>query len=114
MPKEIDRRKHPRVLLRALVDYESEDTFLYDYSKDLSQGGLFIQTDKPLKVNETIDLKFSLPDIAKVFEVKGQVRWVNPESVGGLMKGMGIAFQELSPEDKKLIQNYVLKMNDDN
>jgi type IV pilus assembly protein PilZ len=111
MKEKIDRRKHPRIFLRALVDYESQDTFIYDYSKDLSQGGIFIQTDKPLKINDVIELKFSLPDIAKVFNVKGEVKWTNTEEGEGLMKGMGIEFKDMSAEDRKMLQEYVHRAN---
>ena len=108
----IERRKHPRIFIRALVDYESHDTFLYDYSKDLSEGGIFIQTDDPLEVGKVIDLKFSLPDVEKVFNIKGEVKWTNQEESKGGRKGMGVAFKGLSEDDKKLLQNYVDKIED--
>ncbi len=106
----IERRKHPRVLIRAMVDYESQDTFLYDYSQNLSEGGLFINTKNPLSVGEVLDLKFSLPDVEKVFQVKGEVRWVIEDEKDGLMRGMGIAFKDLDEDDKKLIQSYIEKL----
>jgi len=107
----IERREHPRVLMRALVDYESQDTFLYDYSRDLSEGGLFIQTDKPLAIGEVITLKFTLPNVDKVFEIAGIVRWTNPDSVEGLLKGMGVEFKDVCESDKKLIEDYVKEMD---
>ena len=107
----IERREHPRILVRAMVDYESQDTFLYDYSQNLSEGGLFINTESPLAVGEVLDLKFSLPDIEKVFQVKGEVKWVIEEKKGPLMKGMGIAFKDLSDDDRKLIQSYMEKLD---
>jgi len=105
-----ERRKHPRVLVRAMVDYESQDTFLYDYSENLSQGGLFIQTDNPLKMGDTFELKFSLPDIEKVFQVKCIVRWIVSENKEELLKGMGVEFQNLSNDDRDLIKAYVDKI----
>jgi len=108
MKNKTERRKNPRVFLRALVDYESQDTFLYDYSKDLSQGGLFIKTDKPRSIGDEIELKFSLPDIEKVFKTKGEVKWVIRDKSDNTMNGMGIEFKGLEEEDKRLI-NRTLK-----
>jgi uncharacterized protein (TIGR02266 family) len=107
MKPKIEKRKYPRVLIRALVDYESRDTFLYDYSRDLSQGGLFICTESPLEVGKEIKLKFSLPDVERVFEVAGEVRWVNEEDREGILKGMGVQFKNLSADDRMLLQEYV-------
>jgi len=107
MSKDIERRKNPRVMVRALVDYESQDTFIYDHSRDLSEGGVFIQTDKPLQIGEELKLKFSLPDIEKVFEIKGEVIWASSKDSDDNMKGMGIGFKDIQDEDKRLIQEYI-------
>ena len=72
-----ERRQHPRFFVRILVDYSASDTFLYDYSSDMSEGGIFIQTKNPLEKGETIDLRFTLPGLDKIFQLKGEVVWVN-------------------------------------
>ena len=53
-----DLRKYPRVvikvlvdyeeskLLRLLVDYSDSEAYLYDYSTNLSEGGIFIKTQR--------------------------------------------------------------------
>ena len=105
--KRINTRKHPRVLIRALVDYESQDTYLYDYSENLSQGGIFIHTDKPLDVGDRIELRFSLPDVEKVFEILGEVKWINAEKKQRALPGMGIEFMNLNEEDKSLLAKYI-------
>jgi uncharacterized protein (TIGR02266 family) len=71
-----DRRKFPRYFVRILVDYKSVDSFLYDYSNDLSEGGVFIQTTSPLNYGEQVDLRFTLPGTDRLFQLRGEVVWV--------------------------------------
>lgn len=111
MPEYKEKRRFPRVMVRALVDYESQNTYLYDYSENLSQGGIFIQTDNPLKIGELIDLKFSIPDIEKVFQIKGEVRWVEHQGNKQIPKGMGIEFKDLTEDDRELLKEYLSKSN---
>jgi len=76
---EEERRKNPRYFIRILVDYSASDTFLYDYSSDMSEGGIFIQTKNPLEKGEQIDLRFTLPGLDRIFQLKGEVAWVNKQ-----------------------------------
>jgi type IV pilus assembly protein PilZ len=115
-PPHHERRKQPRVFVRALVDYESPGTFLYDYSKDLSEGGIFLETERPLPTGTPVTLRFTLPDIDRVFEVKGKVAWINETKPKGGAKapkfqvGMGVQFEEMEEEDRKTIRDYVTKL----
>ena len=111
-----ERRKQPRVFVRALVDYESPDTYLYDYSKDLSEGGVFIETQKPLPTGTPVTLRFTLPDIDRVFQVKGKVAWLNETRPKGGAKapklpvGMGVQFEAIEEPDRVAIRGYVDKL----
>mgnify|MGYP001327099566 CR=1 FL=1 len=111
-----ERRKTPRVMVRVLVDYESSDTYFYDYSNNLSEGGIYIETDRIQSVGSKITLRFTLPGIDRVFEATGHVTWAyQPKSGDGgpptdvLGKGMGIQFDTIEPADKKFIQEYLNK-----
>jgi Tfp pilus assembly protein PilZ len=42
----------------------------------MSVGGMFVETEAPLLFDETISLKFALPDLKEPIEVEAQVRWV--------------------------------------
>jgi uncharacterized protein (TIGR02266 family) len=110
-----ERRRYPRVIVRALVDYESPDTYLYDYSGDLSEGGIFIETENPLPQGTPLTLRFTLPNIESVFEVKAKVAWVNERASDGgesgkrLARGMGVQFESMDDADKATIQGYIRK-----
>lgn len=109
----IEKRRDPRTLIKIKIDYESEGAYLYSYSKDLSEGGIFIQTSNPLKVGERIKLKFILPELLEKVETWGEVAWVN-EGGGaeGVSEGMGVRFVELESEKAKLIEEVIHKIEE--
>ena len=44
----MEKRNTPRVPLSIEVTYEFGDEFIFSYLFDISGGGVFIQTEKPL------------------------------------------------------------------
>jgi len=75
-----ERRQYPRHFVRILVDYSASDTFLYDYSSDLSEGGIFIQTKNPLEKGDQLELRFTIPGKDRIFQVRAEVVWLNKET----------------------------------
>ena len=109
-----ERRRNPRVMVRVLVDFESTETYFYDYSNNLSEGGIYIETDRPLPMGSPLTLRFTLPNIDRVFQADGKVAWVYQPVPGDagppaqvLGRGMGIQFLRLDDDDKNLIQQYI-------
>lgn len=106
----IEKRDDPRTLIKIKIDYEAEGAYLYDYSHDLSEGGIFLQTDNPLEVGETINLKFILPEVLEEIETTGEVTFSNPSGVEGLTAGMGVKFVGLSEEQLAHIRDVIDKI----
>ncbi len=100
-----ERRIDRRLPIRVLVEYESIDDFLIDYTANVSIGGMFIQTRDPLEVGTRFNLRLRIPDRAKPVETVGEVCWVlTPEDAGPMQPGMGIQFQELEGEDQRAVE----------
>ena len=91
-----DRRGHLRAPIELKVEYKKLNTFFADYTKNISKGGTFIKTDKPLPVGTEFLFRLQIPKIDSPVEIRGEVVWVNEENnlahpeVGQL--GMGIRF----------------------
>ncbi len=75
-----DYRQHPRTPIELKVEYKKMNTFFADYTKNISKGGTFIKTDRPLPVGTEFIFKLSLPKRSQPFELRGQVIWTNKES----------------------------------
>ncbi len=87
---------HARAPIELKVEYKKMNTFFADYTKNISKGGTFIKTDRPLPVGTEFLFKLSLPKREAPFELKGAVIWTNqPSEVqnpDNPNMGMGIRF----------------------
>jgi uncharacterized protein (TIGR02266 family) len=95
-----NRRKAPRVPLATQIHID--DSMTLAYSRDLSVGGLFIDTKEPSKIGTGVDLRFRLSENDPVIIAKGEVRYVVPKL------GMGVQFTEISDEDRRRVTTFVL------
>ncbi len=103
--KEMEKRVTKRLPIRVLVEYESAEDFLIDYTANVSVGGMFIQTDDPLPVGTRFRLRFKVPEHDKLIETFGEVRWsVGPDEAGPMRPGMGIQFDDLKASDLAMVQ----------
>ncbi|RLA95404.1 MAG: hypothetical protein DRG25_00295 [Deltaproteobacteria bacterium] len=115
VPQEVPRkrREYIRVAQNFKVIYSTPKAFVNSYLFDISPGGLFIKTKKPLSPGKTINLKIFLPDEENEMEVLGEVVWANKEekvrSERKFPPGMGVRFLNLSTEDKIRLSLNILK-----
>jgi type IV pilus assembly protein PilZ len=100
----IERRLHERFDTSISVDYSSGETFLFSYIQNISEMGIFIRSDEPLPIGTALELRFA-PDGQEPIELAGEVTWVNPYRPFGdnLNPGMGVRFQQLTPEMRERI-----------
>jgi len=82
-------RQHPRAPIELKVDYKKLNSFFADYTKNISKGGTFIKTKKPLPIGTRFLFKLTIPQRDAAFELLGEVVWSNAE---GDEPGMGIRF----------------------
>ena len=59
--EENERRREQRAPIELKVEYKRLNTFFYDYTKNISKGGTFIKTDKPLDIGTVFLFKLQLP-----------------------------------------------------
>jgi uncharacterized protein (TIGR02266 family) len=104
----LDKRKEPRIPIQLKVDVESpNDHYLFEYSSNLSQNGIFIQSAEPLDPGTLVNIQFHLPD-DYLIRTRGEVIWVNDEEEEE--PGMGIKFIGISEEDRDRILNSLKKL----
>jgi type IV pilus assembly protein PilZ len=106
-----ERRRDERHPMRMRLDYRDSTggNFLYEYTENFSEGGLFIGTSEPLDEGTEVELRFQPPGVEDVLEVVGKVMWVNPVRPGkdNPNPGMGIQFEDLDDDTKALIAGVV-------
>ncbi len=84
-----DGRAHPRAPIELKVDYKKMNSFFADYTKNISKGGTFIKTKKPLPIGTRFLFRLTIPHRDNPFELLGEVVWSKAD---GDDPGMGIRF----------------------
>ena len=99
-----ESRTSIRAPIRLRVDYERMNTFFADYTKNISKGGTFIKTIRPLPIGTRFVFTLSVPALSEPVALSGEVAWVldvNDTSMGSEEPGMGIRFL-FSDDDARL------------
>jgi type IV pilus assembly protein PilZ len=112
-----ERRRERRAPIELKVKYKRLNTFFYDYTKNISKGGTFIKTDRPLENGTVFLFRLEVPVASDPIELRGEVRWVirpgeppPPHLPPDHEPGMGIRFVYDSPEQREMLERSVEKM----
>ena len=108
------RAREPRAPITLRVDYKRLNTFFADYTKNISKGGTFVHTGKPLEIGTEFMFVLSLPDDVQL-ELKGVVKWVVPEAGASPESpaGMGIQFVFGDDSERLAVEGVVAGMMND-
>jgi Tfp pilus assembly protein PilZ len=82
-----------------MVRYGTRQTDKTAFTRNISERGLFLQTNSVLMPGSTIQVRIQLPD--REFHMWAKVRWAKKaptQLVGIIAAGMGIKFIEPPPE----------------
>ncbi|HJL45866.1 MAG TPA: TIGR02266 family protein [Polyangiaceae bacterium LLY-WYZ-15_(1-7)] len=108
-----DTRRDKRAPLSLKVRFKSAtlDEFVEHYSKDISRGGIFIKSKKPMKVGTLLKFEFQLKDESALIHGVGRVVWQRTpdESSAAAPAGMGIKFIKMDADSRAFVQDIVEK-----
>lgn len=86
------------------------DTFVTEYSTNISTTGMFIISEEPHAPGTTFTFEFSVADDWKLIRGKAQVVWTRYHTEEKERPaGMGVRFVELDPQSRRLIRWIVEK-----
>jgi uncharacterized protein (TIGR02266 family) len=101
-----DRRHAERAQITVRIDYATVDEMFSEFTRDINEGGLFIETEKPHQPGTEVSMQFHLPGSADALQTIGRVVRVSSGVVGS-PAGMGIEFDELTSDDRVKIDQIV-------
>ncbi len=106
-----NNRRHDRTPVILKVDYRDVDKFFTNFAENLSEGGMFISTNRPLNPGTTLFLEFLLPNSSLRIKTRAEVMWSRTDPKSPKEKrGMGVRFEDLSQEDKAKINHMIERM----
>jgi len=92
------------------------NSFFADYTKNLSKGGTFIKTPRPLPIGSRYQFSFTLPALSEPLVLEGEVSWtVPPEAAQARNEdpGMGIKFVFRDAAARREFEELVERMMED-
>ena len=89
-----ERRVGRRAAIELAVEYKRVNTFFSDYTKNISRGGTFIRTEKPLAIGTEFVFALTVPLLADPLRLRGRVKWIVHAEAATEQSppGMGIEF----------------------
>jgi len=101
-----ERRRSERTELLVRVEYSTVDEIFSEFTRDINEGGLFIETEKPRPTGTEVAMRFNLPGGEEPLQTIGRVVWVRSAG-GSVPPGMGIEFDELTAVDRQRINDMI-------
>ena len=107
-----DRRRELRAPIELRVEYKRVNTFFADYTKNISRGGTFIATERPLDIGTEFVFALDLPGLTEPLRLRGRVMWTTKveDSSKANPAGMGIEFQYSSQEERSETEKVVERL----
>lgn len=104
-----DRREMARAQIELKVEYKRLNSFFADYTRNISRGGTFIKTGKPLKIGTEFMFKLFVPRLEAPLVLRGKVQWIvsEAEATDEQPAGMGIGFVYASEAERERIERIV-------
>jgi type IV pilus assembly protein PilZ len=108
---ESDRRDEGRAPIELKVEYKRMNAFFADYTKNISRGGTFIATSRPLAIGTEFMFKLFVPALDSAIEIRGEVKWIiDPGNPDGRAPGMGIRFLYRDDAERGVVERLVERL----
>jgi len=102
----VERRLSPRAPVTVRIDYSTIDAMFSEFARNINEGGLFIESETLLALDERVQLKFRLPGLDDPIKASGRVAWIREAGIDG-PPGMGVEFESLDADARLRIDEIV-------
>jgi len=92
------RREREREPFFMVVNYSVEGRFYKSHIRNISAGGVFIETRMPFTAGQEVSLTFPLPDYQKHIKIIGKI-------VRLTQQGIGVKFKMVNQDQEAMIKS---------
>ena len=110
-----DRRGTDRAPIELKVEYKRQNAFFADFTRNISRGGTFIRTTRPLPIGTEFLFQLFVPKLDEPLSLIGEVQWIVTEAeseaeAGAREPGMGIRFTYRAGASRDEIERIVERL----
>lgn len=106
-PKTSKERQDVRHEVSFKMSHESVLSLRQDEVVNLSMGGLFFKTDRPLPNGTTLYMNLHIEESESPIKLVGSVAWSRLNANEEGPAGVGVTFVSLSPEERARLAKYL-------
>lgn len=108
----VERRRSERAPVVVRIEYATVDALFSDFTRNINEGGIFVETDEPIPLDEKVELKLRLPGSSELVHVTGRVVRIEPNTPSAA-GGIAIEFEQLDADARELINAAVRRLRSD-
>jgi uncharacterized protein (TIGR02266 family) len=105
----VERRRSQRTPVTVRIEYATVDALFSDFTRNINEGGIFVETDELVPLDEKVELRLRLPGTQELVHARGRVVRVEPASEGSAA-GIAIEFEQLDGAARELINQAVRRL----
>jgi type IV pilus assembly protein PilZ len=110
MPEPHDeRRRGERASIELVIRYQRLNAFFADYARNISRGGTFVATTKPLPKDTEFRFLLDVPQLSEGISLRARVMWTieRDQATKANPAGMGIQFQYTDDDERARLEQFV-------
>jgi type IV pilus assembly protein PilZ len=108
MKRTDNKRRAIRLHHEIPVAYRTVGSFLTDWATNISRGGMFINTRKPLPVGTEVKILVQLPGTRFPYHLEGRItRATEFDNQVNMVPGMGVEFTGVDEAKRREIDAFV-------
>ena len=108
----VERRRSERAPVTVRIEYATVDALFSDFTRNINEGGIFVETDESIPLEEKVELKLRLPGSPEVVHARGRVVRIETASETSAA-GIAIEFDQLDGEARDTINRAVRRLRNE-
>jgi type IV pilus assembly protein PilZ len=108
----VERRRTDRAPVVVRIEYSTVDALFSDFTRNINEGGIFVETEEPVALDQKVELKLRLPGSDELVRVQGRVVRVE-QATATASGGIAVEFGQLDARARELINAAVRKLRSD-
>ena len=108
----VERRRSTRAPVTVRIEYSTVDALFSDFTRNINEGGIFVETDEAIPLEEKVELKLRLPGSPEVVHARGRVVRVEAATETSAA-GIAIEFDQLDADARDAINRAVRKLRNE-
>ena len=103
----VDQRIEKRCPVSLRVSYKTFNEFMDEYTKNVSQRGMFIRTKRHHEIHEITEILLHVPELPHPVRIKGEIVHVKRNAQREEDCGVGVKFIDIDDQSREALISFI-------